>query len=144
LKTLIVTVGLPRSGKSTWAKTTGFPVVNPDSIRMALYGQEFLVEAEDMIWTLSKYMVKSLFIAGHDTVILDATNLTDHSRDFWISKEWDVEWKIFDTDVEICKQRAIEGGKEKLIPIIEKMNRFKSIPTEKNDPLGVYVHDNKT
>ena len=27
--TLVVTVGLPLSGKSTWAKTQGWPIVNP-------------------------------------------------------------------------------------------------------------------
>ncbi len=30
---LILTVGLPRSGKTTWALEQGWPIVNPDSIR---------------------------------------------------------------------------------------------------------------
>ena len=29
---LLATVGLPRSGKSTWAKEQGFPIVSPDAI----------------------------------------------------------------------------------------------------------------
>lgn len=67
---LLVTVGLPRSGKSTWAKQQGAPVVNPDAIRLALHGQAFLQEAEPLVWVMAKYMVEALFLAGHSTVIL--------------------------------------------------------------------------
>ena len=35
---LIVMVGLPRSGKTTWARKQGYPIVNPDSIRLAFHG----------------------------------------------------------------------------------------------------------
>ncbi|KKK82651.1 hypothetical protein LCGC14_2801230, partial [marine sediment metagenome] len=49
MKKLILTVGLPRSGKSTWARKQGHPIVNPDSIRLALYGEPFIEEAEPMI-----------------------------------------------------------------------------------------------
>ncbi|GAF94425.1 unnamed protein product, partial [marine sediment metagenome] len=64
-KKLILTVGLPRSGKTTWARKQGIPMVNPDSIRLALHGKAFIEEAEPMIWTIAKYMVRALFIAGH-------------------------------------------------------------------------------
>ena len=74
-KTLILTVGLPRSGKSTWAMQQGYPVVNPDSIRLALHGHRFREESEEHVWAIAKTMVNSLFIAGHDKVIVDATNI---------------------------------------------------------------------
>lgn len=45
MKKLILTIGLPRSGKSTWAKQQGCPVVNPDSIRLALHGKAYIQEA---------------------------------------------------------------------------------------------------
>jgi len=38
MKILILTVGLPRSGKSTWAAKKGFPIVSPDAIRLAMHG----------------------------------------------------------------------------------------------------------
>ena len=53
---LICTMGLPRSGKSTWSKKMaqkyGIPIVCPDSIRISLYARDFIVEAEPMVWTL--------------------------------------------------------------------------------------------
>ena len=75
-ETLILTVGLPRSGKSIWAKKQGIPIVNPDSIRLALHGKAFILEAEDFVWTIAYTMARALFLAGHETVIIDATNIT--------------------------------------------------------------------
>ena len=60
-KTLILTVGLPRSGKTTWAKKTGLPIVNRDAIRIALHGQAYIQDAEEMITAFEWYMVKALF-----------------------------------------------------------------------------------
>lgn len=121
MKRLILTTGLPRSGKSTWAQKQGYPIVNPDSIRLALHGERFIEEAEPMIWLIAKYMVKALFFAGHDTVILDATNITFERRKFWVNVQWNVFYKHFDASKEICIERAIKDNREDLIPIIKKM-----------------------
>lgn len=118
---LILTVGLPRSGKSTIAKSLGYPIVNPDSIRLALYGQRFLLEAEEMVWVLAKYMVASLFLAGHKTVIADTTNTTEKRRKFWIDKRWTIEYLEVPTSKEVCIKRAEDLNDPDIIPIIEKM-----------------------
>jgi predicted kinase len=120
-KLLIVTVGLPRSGKSTWAREQGFPIVCPDAIRLALHGQAFLTESETMVWAIAKYMVKSLFLAGHEEVILDATNTTKRRRREWVSKEWETQFKPFYVEIPELEQRARDSGREYLIPIISKM-----------------------
>lgn len=121
MKTLIMTVGLPRSGKSTWSRKQGLPIVNPDSIRLALHGQTFIEEAESMVWNIAFYMVKALFLAGHDKVILDATNMTSHRREFWISHYWKRNYVYFDTTKEECIKRAIADKREDLIKIIYEM-----------------------
>ncbi len=121
MKELILTVGLPRSGKSTWAQTTGFPMVNPDSIRLALHGQAFQPEAEPMVWTMARYMVRSLFLAGHDRVVLDATNVTKRRRQEWMSSEWATKFKEFNASKEVCTQRAIDNNQQCLVPVIERM-----------------------
>jgi len=124
-KVLILTVGLPRSGKSTWAREQIHPVVNPDSIRLALHGQAFVQEAEGFVWEIAYLMTKSLFIAGHDTVIIDATNINERSRNSWKNKFPGVSIKlqIFNTPVETCIQRAKNSGTEYLIPVIKRMNK---------------------
>jgi predicted kinase len=129
-KELILMVGLPRSGKSTYAKTTGFPIVNPDSIRLALHGERFISDAEPMVWAIAKYMVKSLFLAGHSTVILDATNTTAKRREEWVSRHWKVSIMHITTTKEVCISRAIEEGDTDIIQVIERMSENFEDPAE--------------
>lgn len=118
---LILTVGLPRSGKSSWAKSTGHPIVNPDSIRLALHGQRFLASAEPLVWAMAFLMVEALFLAGNEIVIVDATNTTEKRRKEWQSRYENVELKVFNTSPEICIERAKQCGHDDLIPVIERM-----------------------
>lgn len=122
MKNLILLVGLPRSGKSTWARKSGYPIVNPDSIRLALHGERFIKSFEPEVWTLTRRMVESLFIAGHDTVILDATNISRENRAEWgFTSKWCAHIHWIKTDKEECIKRAKKGDREDLIPIIERM-----------------------
>jgi predicted kinase len=120
-KILLCTMGLPRSGKSTWAKEQAFPVVNPDSIRLAMHGQRFYQQAEDLVWAHAKLMVRSLFIAGHHTVIVDATNGTKRRRAMWFDDDWVTYWKLFDTSREECIARAVKNSDPDIIPVIEQL-----------------------
>jgi len=102
MKELILTIGLPRAGKSTWARKQGCPIVNPDSIRLALHGKNFLPKTGPMIWCIARYMVEALFLAGHDKIILDATNTTKERRDFWKSEDWRCTFRYINTPKKIC------------------------------------------
>jgi predicted kinase len=118
---LVMMVGLPRSGKSTWALAQGYPIVCPDAIRLAKTGMRWWGPIEHEIWATARTMVRSLFLAGHKVVILDATSLKRKNRDdFKCSQDvlWTRYMQIIDTDVEICKDRA-EKTYPELIPIID-------------------------
>jgi predicted kinase len=119
---LYVTVGLPRSGKTTWAQKTNLPVVNPDAIRLALHGQRYVEEAEPMVWAIAEVMVRALFRAGHAQVVLDATNNTRKRRARWIGKEWHPVFVLFGIDKETCISRAHAEGDAMILPIIERMD----------------------
>ena len=121
MNTLILTVGLPRCGKSTWAKEQGIVVVNPDSIRLAIHGQRFDKEFENLVWYIAKVMVKSQFEYGEDTIIIDATNTTPFARAQWKSNNWERKYKIFKPNPEICCSRAVDTLQMDIIPIINKM-----------------------
>jgi predicted kinase len=127
-------VGLPRSGKSTWARESGHPVVNPDSIRLCIHGQPYYPPAEPMVWAIAKIMVSSLFKAGHKVVVLDATNTTRSRRALWKSDEWNRDYKLFNTDKDTCIKRAIATKQDYLIPIIEKMAKeFEPLHTDETE-----------
>lgn len=80
---LILTVGLPQSGKSTWSREQGHPIVNRDSIRFAIAGDIRNYHYEERVTKIEKIMVKALFKAGHDTVIVDDTHLKQKYIDAW-------------------------------------------------------------
>ena len=130
---LIVMVGLPRSGKSTWARKQGLPIVSSDAIRSALYndmgeGERFLKSAEPMIWVICTLMVSALFKAGNTSVIVDNCHVKRKYRDQWQSDKWQTWFKHIDTNWETCMGRARIEKDEEIIPIIEKMaNEFEAL-----------------
>lgn len=129
---LHMTVGLPRSGKSTWAREQGWPIVNPDSIRLAIHGTAYRAEVEPLVWATAKLMVAALFLAGHRNVILDATNTTRERRDQWKDVRWERVFNEFIVPVETCIERAVTSGKEELIPVIRQMAKFEE-PVDPNE-----------
>ena len=140
MKTLIMTVGLPQSGKSTWAEAQGLPIVNPDSIRLGLHGQPFIGLAEPFVWAIAKVMIRSLFIAGHSRVILDATNTTKTRREEWKSTDWNREFQLFEVDAETCKERAKKSAtdsdhRDGLFAAIDRMNGQME-PISKEEEMG--------
>lgn len=136
-KKLIVLVGLPRSGKSTYAKTQIHPKVNPDSIRLALHGEIFKPEDEPKVWEIAELMVKALFLAGNSTVILDATNVTKKRRRRWINENWKTVFYIFSQCAEVCIERAKADGRDDLIPVIERMAKSYE-PVEEDESEEIY------
>ena len=144
-----MTVGLPRSGKSTWvrniSKMSGAVVVNPDSIRLALTGQRFSLAAEGMVAAIARIMARALFHAGHQIIIVDATHGTKQRR--W---EWLREWKT-DPNVQIalvtfkiplneCLRRCVAGDRGDLLEFIRQMHSIWTWP-EGSETEGVTIID---
>ncbi len=139
---LIVMVGLPRSGKSTWAKASqearGAPIVCPDAIRLALHGMRFLKIAEPMVWAIAGIMVRALFLAGHSTVIVDGCHVKRSQRDRWqapvdllVKPAWETWFKWIDTDQQTCLHRAELEKDTEIMPIIDRMTEeFEGIQTD--------------
>jgi len=122
VKTLIMMVGLPRSGKSTLAKKESerlnAPIVCPDHIRLAMHGQPYVPSAEPLVWATTHLMVHALFMS-YDTVILDACNNTKKRRNEWLNPKWRREFLIVDTPRTVCLERA--GDNEGLRAAIGRM-----------------------
>lgn len=121
MRTLILMVGLPRSGKSTKALEMCHPIVCPDAIRLAIHGHEYIQKTEPLVWAIAHTMVEALFEAGHEAVILDACNNTKKRRDEWRSKSYRRVFVTVDTDAKTCTERAKADDRDELVPIIERM-----------------------
>lgn len=138
-KRLVLMIGLPRSGKSTLANKMGYPIVSRDAIRMALHGKPFLPEAEQIVTSIEEYMVRSLFIAGHNTVVVDACHVQRRQRDRWRSKHWVREFYWVNTSPDICHDRADETDQDYLHAVIARMSKqFDPLTEEEMQCLNGY------
>ncbi len=135
--TLVCMMGLPRSGKSTIARKLsqqyGAPIVDTDSIRLAMYEQAFIKKMEQLVWPTAKIMVEALFLAGHGTVILDATNCTTKERMTWKSTEWITRFHEVPTNSAECKARAIATNQDYLLPVIDRMEASYQLINEEEE-----------
>jgi len=132
--TIILLIGLPRSGKSTWSVKQSLPIISKDAIRLALHGKPYDAWVEPLISGLTPLFVDVMFQAGHDTIILDECNVTPYHRDKWKDRGYTVKYKIFDTSPDVCKQRAIATDQPGLIPVIDSMWESWSL-------FGIYKED---
>ncbi len=131
--TLVCMMGLPYAGKSMWAhelvRSLGMPMVCPDAIRRGLHGERFIAEAEDMVWAIAHTMVRSLFLAGHPLVLLDACNGTVKRRKAWWSTQWQTFFRHIDTPYDVCYERALQFNDLEILPSLQRMS-------EQFEPLG--------
>jgi predicted kinase len=119
---LLVMVGLPRSGKTTYCVSTlkpqGYVIVNPDSFRLAIHGQRFIGAAEPFVWATVYAAVDALRLAGHD-VVVDGTHMTKKRRDPWVLRG--AEFHLMGTRESVCIERAKDLVDEDIIPTIQRM-----------------------
>ncbi len=118
-------VGIPGSGKSTYAESLGCKVVCPDTIR-----EIKLVESKDA-FAIASWEIISGLKAGGD-VVFDATNTIQTHRFERINVPKPYADKIIciwmDTPLEICIARHLERMKRGIrttlpISVIERMAR---------------------
>lgn len=76
---LFITVGLPGSGKSTYARANFRHIVSPDRIRAREFGVEFEPEVERAVWRRARSRTRDLLEAGC-VVCFDATSVSRHRR----------------------------------------------------------------
>lgn len=130
-------VGLPGSGKSTYARAlqeVGFTRIEPDAFRKALHGGAFHSPAEPIVWATAELAVRALLVSGH-AVVIDATNTTRHRRSGWLKIARDlgvpVEAFVMDTPLSECLERN-EGRRHRVPPeVMERMaGRFEEVTEE--------------
>jgi predicted kinase len=76
---LVVMVGVPGSGKSTYAREHFRVIVSPDEIRLRDFGAAFDAKVERRVWRRAYAETRSLLAAGHVTCF-DATSVTRRRR----------------------------------------------------------------
>ncbi len=116
--TLVVLVGLPGSGKSTWAAARGLPVLSSDEMRRFLTGDAANQAVNNLVFRMLRRSLDAMLAAGVERVIVDSTALTRRERRAWI--RWAelngcrVEAVFFDTPRELCASR--NRARDRVVP----------------------------
>lgn len=124
-KNLVMMVGLPRSGKTTFIEKVlnddKYIVLSSDKLRLSLYNERFNKEFEKEMWEIFHQMFK-YFISTERSIIIDSTNLDYNVRKFYIDiakqNSYDTYIININTSIETCKYRCTDGNKD-LIDVIE-------------------------
>jgi predicted kinase len=124
-KKLIVLVGLPGSGKSTWAAQQHMGILSSDAVREILTGDPENQTANRLVFPTLRYLLGKRVEAGMTATILDATSLTPKERKVWIRTAEALgcaaEAVFFDTPLEVCKSR--NATRSRVVPD-DVMDRF--------------------
>jgi len=123
--TVVLAIGLPGSGKSSWFKRHNIHPLSSDLLRELLFDDAQEQRFQDLVFSNLRSMLKARLIARRPMNYVDATNLTPHDRHSWIklAKDYgyDVQGLFFDVPLEICLERHQRRGRVVPEDIMRKM-----------------------
>jgi predicted kinase len=106
---VILAIGLPGSGKSSWFKRNKITPLSTDLLRAMLFDDANEQRFQDLVFSNLRSMLKARLIARRPTNYVDATNLTPHERQGWIKLAKDYGYEVqavyFDVPLEVCLER---------------------------------------
>jgi predicted kinase len=106
---VVLAIGLPGSGKSSWFKRHNVVPLSSDMVRSLLFDDVREQRFQDLVFSNLRSMLKARLIAKRPMNYVDATNLTPQERQHWIKLAKDYNYEVhavfFDVPLEICVER---------------------------------------
>lgn len=106
---LLLAVGFPGSGKSTYLEAIGANPVSSDAIRRWLIDDAADQTINSRVFSVARGLVRHRLELGRPVTWVDATNLTRHDRKGWLKLGRELGARVeavwFDTALDICKER---------------------------------------
>ncbi len=106
---VVLAIGLPGSGKSSWFKRHNIAPLSSDLLRALLFDDPTEQRFQDLVFSNLRSMLKARLIARRPLNYVDATNLTSHDRRGWIKLAQDYGYEVqavfFDVPLDVCLER---------------------------------------
>ena len=106
---VVLAIGLPGSGKSSWFKRNNVVPLSSDMVRALLFDDPAEQRFQDLVFSNLRSMLKARLIARRPMNYVDATNLTPQERHNWIKLAKDYGYEVqavfFDVPLEVCIER---------------------------------------
>jgi predicted kinase len=106
---VVLAIGLPGSGKSSWFKRHNVVPLSSDLVRSLLFDDVREQRFQDLVFSNLRSMLKARLIAKRPMNYVDATNLTPQERQHWIKLAKDYQYEVqavfFDVPLEVCIER---------------------------------------
>ena len=130
---MILAIGLPGSGKSSWFKRHNIHPLSSDLLRELLFDDAQEQRFQDLVFSNLRSMLKARLIARRPMNYVDATNLTPHDRHSWIKLAKDYGYEVqglfFDVPLEVCLERHKRRGRVVPEDIMRRMAQKLRPPT---------------
>ena len=147
---LYMMVGIPGSGKSTYAKNhlqnEDTIIVNSDQIRAELFGDEKIQKNPKRVFAILYKRVRKLLLSGKNAVI-DATNTSRKYRAITLASFKDIDCEkiaiLVETPLEMCYKFDKMRDRHVSKRVIDKFAREMEIPMldEGFDQIVVYKNE---
>jgi predicted kinase len=132
---VVLTIGLPGSGKTTWYKRRGVTPLSSDLLRNLLFDDITEQRYQGLVFSTLRSLLRARLIAKMPWNYVDATNLSPHERRQWIkmakSFGYEVQAVFFDVPLAVCMERNSKRDRQVTDDVMQKMAERLKPPTFK-------------
>jgi predicted kinase len=122
---VVLAIGLPGSGKTTWFGRRGVTPLSSDLLRNILFDDVEEQRYQGLVFSTLRSLLRARLIARMPMNYVDATNLSTHERRQWIkmakSFGYEVQAVFFDVPLEVCLDRNRQRDRSVSEDVMRKM-----------------------